>query len=176
MVVTLLVMLAGIAAGCAPLPRRDASPVPEDSAARISPILAAVFAPWYGYDPATGACRGGTGSYHWNNDPNMAGVLDTPERGFYCSADPNVIRWQLDGLHRAGVRTLLVSWWGWGDGNLDGVTEGQPDAALNQGIRALLDTVVAVSDTQPISVSLIVEPFVKTQAHIAPSALSNGQR
>ncbi len=137
--------------------------------------MAAVFAPWYGYDPLTGNCQGGLGSYHWNNDPNMAGVVDTPERGYYCSADPEVIKWQLAGLERAGVQALFVSWWGWGDSDLDGDIEGHPDAYMNKGITALLDQIVAVTRHQKIRVALIVEPFVKTQAGIEPRTLQPAQ-
>ena len=135
--------------------------------------LAAVFAPWYGYD-AAGQCKGGMGAYHWNNDPNMAGVVDQPEPGFYCSADPALIRWQLDQLEDAGIQALFVSWWGWGDIDLDGISEGHPDASLNQGIHALLTEII--TERRPISVSLIVEPFVQTQAHITPSLLLPAQR
>ena len=86
----------------------------------------------------------GQGLYHWNNGPAGWGVLDVPERGYYCSSDPDIIKWQLDGLERAGVQALFVSWWGWGEPNLDGDLEGQPDATLNRGITALLDQIVAV--------------------------------
>lgn len=72
--------------------------------------LAAVFAPWYGYD-AAGECRGDLGSYYWNNDRNMTGVVDQPAPGYYCSANPAIIRWQLDLLADAGVQALFVSWW-----------------------------------------------------------------
>jgi len=135
--------------------------------------LAAVFAPWYGYD-AAGQCKGGMGAYHWNNDPNMAGVVDQPEPGFYCSADPALIRWQLDQLEDAGIQALFVSWWGWGDTDLDGIIEGHPDAYLNSGIHALLTEII--TERRPISVSLIVEPFVQTQSHITPSLLLPAQR
>ncbi len=165
---------------CAPLPAAktpSATPPTSTAKANAAPIaLAAVFAPWYGYDPATANCRGGIGSYHWNNDPNMAGGVDTPERGYYCSADPDVIKWQLVGLERAGVQTVFLSWWGWGDGDLDGNIEGHPDAYLNRGIRALLDQIAALTGTQKIRVSLIVEPFVKTQAGIEPGTLQPAQR
>ena len=133
-----------------------------------SPPLAAVFAPWYGYD-ASGQCVGGLKSSHWNNDPNMAGVLDVPELAhgerYYCSADPVVIGWQLDAIERAGIQTLFVSWWGWGDANLDGdqddPVDNSSDTHMNQGIKTLLNRIVDTN--RPISVSLIVEPFVTTQ-------------
>jgi hypothetical protein len=114
------------------------------------------------------------GTYHWNNGPNMAGVVDQPEPGFYCSADPAVIHWQLDQIEAAGVQALFISWWGWGDADLDGFTEGHPDAYLNRGIHALLADISTAQ--RPLSVSLIVEPFVQTQAGITPSLLLPAQR
>jgi hypothetical protein len=68
--------------------------------------LAAVFAPWYGYDASTGNRQGGLGSYRWNNVPDMADAFDAPYHGSYCSADPKSIEWQLDGLERARARRL----------------------------------------------------------------------
>ncbi len=192
-----LLVLLGLLAltACAPLPlarslsatTNQDSLVPEfhrtlaPSAPTGSPTspeitLAAVYAPWYGYDSTTGQCQRGLGSYHWNNNPDMSGVLDVPERGYYCSSSAEVIEWQLDALERAGVQTLLVSWWGWGDSDLDGSIEGHPDAHMNQGITALLDQIVAVTSTHQISISLIVEPFVQTQAGIAPGSLQASQR
>jgi hypothetical protein len=155
-------------AGAAP---PSATPAPALPASALP--LAAVFAPWYGY-AADGSCQGGVGSYHWNNDPNMAGVVDQPEPDFYCSGDPAIIHWQLDQLADAGVQALFVSWWGWGDIDLDGASEGHPDAYLNLGIQALLTDIITAQ--RPISVSLIVEPFVKTQADITPSLLLPAQR
>ncbi len=156
-----------------PAQKADADPV----VALPTPTLplAAIFAPWYGYD-AAGNCPGGMGSYHWNNTGDMAGVVDQPAPGYYCSADPAIIRWQLDLLADAGVRALFVSWWGWGDVNLDGVSEGHADAYLNRGIQALLHEITATQ--RPISVSLIVEPFVQSQTRgaITPSLLLPAQR
>ncbi len=192
--VTACLILLGLLliAGCATLPpaparvasERGAPPDPDGAipeatrSARLAaePLpLAAVFAPWYGYD-GEGNCRGGEGSYHWKNGPAGWGVLDVPERGYYCSADPEIIKWQLDGLERAGVQALFVSWWGWGDGNLDGDVEGQPDASLNRGITALLDKIAATPGSRKIKVALIVEPFVQTQAQIEPRTLEPAQR
>ena len=106
----------------------------------------------------------------------MAGVVDQPEPGYYCSADPALIHWQLDALADAGVQALFVSWWGWGDVNLYGVIEGHPDTYLNRGIQVLLHEITAMQ--RPISVSLIVEPFVQTQTQgaITPSLLLPAQR
>ena len=57
--------------------------------------MAAVFAGWYGHDPVSGECIGGLGSTHWNDGPNTGGVRYTPENGYYCSGDPEIVSWQL---------------------------------------------------------------------------------
>lgn len=137
--------------------------LPGDGAHAEQPPLAALYAPWYGYDYTTGDCRGGWDSMHWGT---FWGTVYAPETGYYCSADPNVIRWQLDRVQEAGIGVLLVSWWGWGDTNLDGTVEGHPDAHMNRGIAALLDEVRA----SPIKVALIAEPFTLTQAGLLPNA------
>ena len=105
--------------------RHDAENVP----------MAAVFAGWYGHDPASGECIGGLGSTHWNDSPNTAGVRYEPEPGYYCSSDPRVVSWQLEKMKEAGISVLLYSWWGWGDGDLDGIVEGHPDQFINKSLR-----------------------------------------
>ena len=130
-----------------------------------------MFASWYGYDVANGSdvgrCAGGLGSFHWNDTPATGGVVYTPTLGFYCSADPAVVHWQLDQIQKAGIRALFVSWWGWGDGDLDGddkddpyPIDGHADKSINLGVQAVLADII--SNTRPISVALIVEPFPMT--------------
>lgn len=138
------------------------------------PTLAAMFLSWYGYDAATGQCLGGLGSTHWNDTPNTGGVVDVPVRGYYCSADPEVVSWQLGVLEDMGVRALFVSWWGWGDTHLDGIADGHADMHMNRGITALLEGIAARQS--PIRVALIVEPFTLTQARIEPQTLTPSQR
>ncbi|MHB1134473.1 MAG: hypothetical protein ACYC4L_19040, partial [Chloroflexota bacterium] len=126
--------------------------------------LAATFVAWYGFDEATGECRGGLGSTHWNNSPNTGGVVYRPELGYYCSADPDVVAWQLDQVEAAGIEVLLVSWWGWGDWDLDGEVNSplHADAYMNKGIEALLRDIK--EKQRPLKIALIVEPFTLTQA------------
>ena len=89
--------------------------------------VAAIFYQWYGYEhdhlnnwPATG----GLGTFHWNDivaDQLITGfVLNRPEIGHYPSDDDETIAWQLKKMEEAGIDTIIVSWWGWGDSNLDG--------------------------------------------------------
>ena len=89
--------------------------------------VATIFYQWYGYEhdhlnnwPATG----GLGTFHWNDivaDQLITGfVLNRPEIGHYPSDDDETIAWQLRKMGEAGIDTIIVSWWGWGDSNLDG--------------------------------------------------------
>ena len=69
---------------------------------------------------------GGLGTWRWNlvgGDPPyfFTGFTSTwPEIGFYKSQDEATIAWQLDQMQRAGINTVVISWSGWGDVNLDG--------------------------------------------------------
>jgi len=124
--------------------------------------LAAVFAGWYGHDPVSGECIGGLGSTHWNDGPNTGGVRYLPEIEYYCSSDPEVVSWQLEKMEQAGISVLLYSWWGWGDGDLDGVVEGHPDQFINQ---SLIEMFSQIRDSGlDMKVALVVEPFTVTQA------------
>ena len=126
--------------------------------------LAAVFAGWYGHDPISGECVGGLGSTHWNDSPDTGGVVYTPVPGFYCSSDPKIVAWQLDQMQKAGISVILYSWWGWGDGNLDGVVGGHADQHIN---LALTEMLRQIRDSgSKMKVALIVEPFTLTQGSV----------
>ena len=124
--------------------------------------MASVFAGWYGHDPVSGECIGGLGSTHWNDGPNTGGVRYTPEKEFYCSSDPAIVSWQLSKMKEAGISVVLYSWWGWGDGGLDGVVEGHPDQFINKSLTEMLNQIR--DSNLEIKVALIVEPFTVTQA------------
>ena len=124
--------------------------------------MAAVFAGWYGHDPVSGECIGGLGSTHWNDGPNTGGVRYTPEKGYYCSSDRGIVAWQLAKMTEAGISVLLYSWWGWGDGDLDGVVEGHPDQFINRSLTEMLNQIR--DSNLDMKVALVVEPFTVTQA------------
>jgi len=140
------------------MPMLNAAPSIYD--AEIVP-LAAVFVGWYGHDPVSGECIGGLGSTHWNDGPNTGGVRYIPEKGYYCSSDPEIVSWQLDQMEKAGITVLLYSWWGWGDGNLDGVVEGHSDQFINRSLTEMLNQIR--DSSRDMKVALIVEPFTVTQ-------------
>lgn len=162
-----------VSAGACGLPTLEPAPSAPAQRRRDVP-LAAIFAGWYGFDPVTGDCLEGIGSTHWNDTPNTGGVVHTPYRGFYCSADPTVVSWQLEWLDRAGVRAVIFTWWGWGDTNLDGAIEGHGDQYMNRALGELLRQIELSRSS--MKVALIVEPFTLTQAHLDPSQLTHEQR
>jgi glycoprotein endo-alpha-1,2-mannosidase len=93
----LLVLLALLGAGVA-------------SASR--PQAAIFYYPWYGTAARDGAYL------HWQQNGRRP-PLDLashyyPARGPYSSGDPKVLRAQMRDIARAGVREVVVSWWGWG--------------------------------------------------------------
>jgi glycoprotein endo-alpha-1,2-mannosidase len=74
---------------------------------------AAVFYyPWYGTAARDGAYL------HWQQNGRRP-PLDLashyyPARGPYSSGDPKVLRAQMRDIAGAGIREVVVSWWGWG--------------------------------------------------------------
>jgi glycoprotein endo-alpha-1,2-mannosidase len=80
---------------------------PAAAGARESAIF---YYPWYGTEGLDGAF------WHWNQNGHEA-PMDIasnffPVRGAYSSGDPRVINEQMAEIARAGVDTVVVSWWG----------------------------------------------------------------
>ncbi len=126
--------------------------------------IAALFYQWFGYEhdresgwPATG----GLGTFHWNdivNDQLITGfVANRPEIGYYASDNDDTIAWQLDRMEEAGIDTIIVSWWGWGDSDLDGAYDGYIEQRSHDALIRLLDYVR--SQDLPFKVALMVEPW-----------------
>lgn len=133
--------------------------------------LAAVFAGWYGFDLVTGEHVGGVGSTHWGDDADPASVIHRPYPGYYCSADPKVVGWQLEQMWQAGISVVLYSWWGWGDIDLDGEIEGHADQYMNDALVRMLGQMGS-----DMKFAIIVEPFTSTQAGIHPDELTEKQK
>lgn len=125
--------------------------------------LATLWYPWFGFDMDTGESIGGLGSSHWNTDAgsygSRVGVTDEPVWGFYASDDRDVIAPQVEAMRRASINTILVSWWGWGDSDLDGVIDSPEGLATDRAVRALLDYLA--SSGAPLKVAFMVEPFMQ---------------
>src|SRR5207237_4454786 len=80
--------------------------------AAARPTAAIFYSPGYGTAARDGAYL------HWEQNGRRP-PLDLashyyPARGPYSSADPKVLRAQMRDIARAGIRQVVVSWWGWG--------------------------------------------------------------
>ena len=170
-------------------------PYPQESSKAREPTrLAALMYLWYGFNltpdwngaKKLGDSPGGLGSSHWNtpgrNSAHRRGVTDEPRYGFYASDDPDVIAQQLSDMERAGISVILISWWGSGDTNLDGVIEEQPlepdpdnlalavqeqeAKAMARAARVLLDFIRVHSS--PFQVAFLVEPYMPDPPNMNP--------
>ena len=135
--------------------------------------LAALMYLWYGFDPETGESVGGLGSSHWNtpgdDDAHRRGITDEPEYGFYASDDPTTIARQLADMEAAGISVILLSYWGHGDSDLDGINENRESEAMVRAAKVLLDHVS--SNSAPFRVAFLVEPYMPR-----PTAITLDQR
>ncbi len=124
--------------------------------------LATLWYSWFGFDLATGHSIGGLKSSHWNTDAgsygSRVGVTDEPEYGYYSSDNPAVIAQQLNDMEKAGINTIFVSWFGWGDTNFDGTIDSPEGQAMHRAAIALLDYVS--TSNAPFKVAIAVEPFM----------------
>ena len=133
--------------------------------------VATIFYQWFGYEhdrengwPATG----GLGTFHWNDivfDQLITGfVANRPEIGHYASDDDETIAWQLRKMEEAGINTIIVSWWGWGDMDLDGHVHPQNERYIEQrshdALIKLLDQIK--SKGLKFKVAIMVEPWPDT--------------
>ena len=156
-------LVPAIAVGCSNEVQRTAGDVP----------MAALMYVWYGFNPDTGVSEGGLGSSHWNTpgigNAHRRGVTNEPEYGFYTSDDTSVIARQLADMQEAGISVILVSWWGYGDSDLDGVNENRESEAMVRATDALLSYISA--NTLPFKVAFVVEPYMPD-----PSSLTIAQK
>ena len=124
--------------------------------------LAALMYLWFGFDLNTGESIGGLKSSHWNTDSgnfgSRVGVTDEPEYGFYASDAASVIAQQLADMEEAGISVILMSWWGSGDSDLDGVNENKESEAMARAANVLLNYVSI--NSAPFKVALLVEPYM----------------
>lgn len=133
--------------------------------------VATILYQWFGYehDRENGwPSKEGPGTFHWNDivfDELITGfVVNRPEIGYYSSDDPSVVAWQLEQMKRAGINTIIVSWWGWGDMDLDGhvdeQTEGYIEQRSHDALRELLNQIE--SKSLEFKVAIMVEPWPDT--------------
>ena len=135
--------------------------------------LAALMYLWYGFDLRTGEGIGELGTSHWNtpgvHSAHRRGITDEPEYGFYASDDPTVIARQLGDMQETGISVILISYWGSGDSNLDGVNENKESEGMVRAANVLLNHISTYS--APFKVAFLVEPYM---SH--PSELSLSQK
>ncbi len=102
--------------------------------------VAIFFYPWYGTPSRDGAWQ------HWDqggrHPPATIASGWFPVRGPYSSTDAAVLRAQMSEIARAGIDTVIVSWWG----------PGSPEAAR-------LPLVAAVARSRGLRVAVHVEPY-----------------
>ena len=110
---------------------------------------------------------GGRGTTGWNvygppgaNDPfPWTGFATTwPEIGWYASKDVETVKWQLEQMQRAGIDTVIISWFGWGDTRLDGTADADGlFAQYQEAAIALLDYIK--NNDISMKFALLVEAF-----------------
>lgn len=91
---------------------------------------------WYGTPTRDGAWQ------HWDQaggaPPHDVSSAFYPARGVYSSTDPDVVRAQMREIRRAGVDTVVVSWWGPGsieDARLGAVAASARRAGLRVAVH-----------------------------------------
>ncbi len=169
--ILLAVLCLALAASCTP-ELSEAEPVrPKGDFVN----LATLWYSWFGFDMATGNSIGGLKSSHWNTDAgsygSRMGITDKPEYGYYASDDPAVIARQLSDMEKAGINTIFVSWFGWGDTNFDDVVDSPEGAAMHRAALALLDHIG--HGNAPFKVAIAVESFMPDPSGLA---LENKQK
>jgi glycoprotein endo-alpha-1,2-mannosidase len=103
------------------------------AAGLAAPVRSAIFFyPWYSNPLHDGVYT------HWqqglHTPPLDVASRFFPARGAYSSADPRILRAQMQEIRRAGIDEVVSSWWGWGseeDVRLPAVL----GAARRQGLR-----------------------------------------
>ena len=130
--------------------------------------IAALFYPTHGFQQASPhEATGGRGTTHWNlygpigsADPRpWSGFTTTwPEIGWYASKDVETIKWQIGQMQRAGIDTIIISWFGWGDTKLDGTVDSEGLFAQYQETTIVLLDYIKDSNI-PMKFALLVEAF-----------------
>ena len=124
---------------------------------------------------------GGLGTRRWNlygGDPPypFTGFTTTwPEIGFYKSQAESTIAWQLGQMQRAEINTVIISWSGWGDVDLDGtVDDDRITAQVDRTTRMILDYIT--DNDLPFKFSFLVEDFPHHEGFGGAKSLDHSQR
>ena len=133
----------------------------------------------YGYDPEPPhEPMAGLNASGWNDmcgSTFCSGMkVERPEAGFYSSADTNIIARQLREMEDAGIGVVVISWWGWGDADLDGVVEKDHiTIRYDDTTRSVLDYMKA--HHPDMRFALLVEEFWWVFGHFGETEITNHQ-
>lgn len=187
---SLLACLLLAVIGCsetAPGPTPTHTQEPVQYAPNDAPI-ATLFYPTHGFQQTPPyEATGGRGTTHWNlyGPPGAdqpfpwTGFTTTwPEIGWYASKDIETIKWQVEQMQRAGIDTIIISWFGWGDSELDGT--GDSEGLFAQYQEAAIMLLDHIKDNNiPMKFALLVEAFtfyVGGATSISTNDLTDEQR
>ena len=167
-----LAALLFMAAGCGDTTGREQY-VPNDV-----PIATLLYL-GFGFDKDTYEPKGGLGTRGWNviqGDSLYEGLVVTrPEIGWYASKDEDTIGWQLAQMQRAGINVIVLSWQGWGDGNLDGTVASNSIATeYDATAKMVLDHVK--EHNLPFRFAMMVEDFPGNFHNLSLLDLTDRQR
>ena len=162
MVALVAAVLGVMAAGCG-----DTTGGEQDALNDVP--IAALFYPTHGFQQAhPHEATGGRGTTGWNlygpigadNPFPWSGFTTTwPEIGWYASKEVETVKWQIEQMQRAGIDTVIISWFGWGDTKLDG-TALDSDGLYGQyqeTAKMVLDHIK--NNNIPMKFALLVEAF-----------------
>ena len=110
---------------------------------------------------------GGRGTTGWNAYgppgtadpfPWMGFTTTWPEIGWYASKDVETVAWQIEQMRRAGIDTIIISWFGWGDDRLDSNVDSMGlHAQYHETARMVLDYIK--TNNVPMKFALLAEAF-----------------
>ncbi len=174
-------------AGCDGTPRENQEATEPRYMPNDVPV-ATLFYPSHGFQQAyPHEATGGRGTTGWNvygptgsADPfPWTGFTTTwPEIGWYASGDMETIEWQVEQMQRAGINTVIISWYGWGDTKLDGAPVDPRGlfARYQEATTMMLDYIKA--NRVPMKFALLVEAFTYFVGDdgISTAALTDAQR
>src|SRR5205807_2764960 len=120
---------------------------------------------WYGYNLTSHEWTGGNGTSHWNDGTNI--VVDIPEYGicktvnvntcYYASDNNNTLAWQLSNIQQAGIKVIVVPWWG--TGNTTQSTSPTLDAAVNNATLNLFKYLESTQNLWSFKIAIMVDAF-----------------
>ena len=158
-----LFAIAGLASGAC-----EARAAKDDNTTNDVPVATLLyvshgFQQTYPYE-----ATGGRGTTGWNvygppgaDDPfPWTGFTTTwPEIGWYASKDLDTVAWQISQMQRAGIDTIVISWFGWGDTKLDNTIPDPNDLFAQYQDAAIVVLDHIKNNDIPMKFALLTEAF-----------------